>query len=95
MATSRTSLRVRNIGILSLILGLLGAAFYWWTPMGIVLSLAGLVFGLVGWTSDSRGSNAADHALVIGGTLLSLAALILGFVIADLNLELIKLHAFR
>jgi hypothetical protein len=92
METSRDRLSLRSLGFFSLMLGILGGAFYWWTPLGIVLSLAGLVIGFVGWTFARR--RTAGFGLLVSGMLFSLAALILDFVIAGLNLEIIDLRSF-
>jgi ABC-type xylose transport system permease subunit len=93
MQTRNVGLSVRELGIFSVILGLLGVGFYWWTPMGIVFGLAGLVIGFVGWTYTRR--HVPGFGLTVAGMLVSIAALILDFVVVGLDLEIIKLHAFR
>jgi hypothetical protein len=93
MESYKALVGTRGIGITSLIFGFLGAAFYWWLPLGIVLSLTGLVMGFVGWTMAR--SKTVGFGLSLAGMLLSLAALIWDWVIADLGLELIKLHSLR
>jgi hypothetical protein len=89
----RASARVRQIGILSLILGILAAGFYWWVPTGIILGLAGTTLGFVGWSYAGRHTTALPWLVV--GMLVSLAALALDFAIAAMDLEVIRLHAFR
>jgi hypothetical protein len=93
MESYKVPVRTRSLGIASLTFGLLGGAFYWWTPLGIVLSLTGLLMGLVGWTMARRAT--AGFGLSVAGMLLSLATLILDWVIAGLGLELIRLQALR
>jgi hypothetical protein len=93
METYKVPLSVRGVGIASLCFGVLGGAFYWWTPLGMVLSLTGLVMGFIGWTYARP--RTTGWGLTIAGMLLSLLVLILDSVVADLGLELIKLHAFR
>jgi hypothetical protein len=85
--------RTRGLGIVSLAFGILGGAFFWWTPLGMVFSITGLVIGFIGWTMARRMT--AGSELSIAGMLVSLAALILDCVIAGFGLELIKLHALR
>jgi hypothetical protein len=85
--------RARGLGITSLVFGLLGGLFYWWTPLGMVLSLAGLLVGFVGWTVARR--TTAGLRLSVAGILLSLATFILDCVIAGFGLELIQLHSLR
>src|SRR5271168_5392993 len=90
METTTTSVPMssRTLGIISLILGLCGGAFYWWTPLGIVLSLSGLLTGFIGWTFARR--KTSGFAMVIGAMLICIAALILDTVIASLGLEFIQ-----
>jgi hypothetical protein len=93
METYKAPKSVRVLGIGSVALALLGGALYWWTPMGMVLSLAGLLAGLIGWAYARPGT--AGIRLVVAGLLLSAAALTLDYVIAGMGLELIRFHALR
>src|SRR5262245_6508125 len=93
METDKTPVSVMTLGLTSVILGLLGAAFYWWTPLGMVISLSGLLAGFIGWTYARR--NTVGIRFTIGGMILCAAALTLDFVIAGLGLELVKFHALR
>jgi hypothetical protein len=93
MKTYKAPVRTRGIGIAALIFGLLGGAFYWWTPLGMILSLTGLLMGFVGGTTAPRKSTGLG--LSIAGMLVSLAALTLNCVIAGLGLELIEFDALR
>jgi hypothetical protein len=79
--------------ILSIILGVLGGAFCWWTPLGIVLSVAGLVSGFVGWTVHRRVS--PDVSLLITGMIVSAASLVLGCLIAGLGMEIFKVQSLQ
>ncbi len=88
-----TSLSIRRLGITSLVLGVLGAAFYWWTPTGMVISAAGVVFGFVGWTLARRTS--IGRGMVIAGALISVAALAFASTIASLGLETVRFTALR
>ncbi len=76
---------LRGLSVTALVFGVLGGAFYWWVPMGIVLSLAGLMFGFVDWTAARRRS--LDNRLSIVALLLSLATLALDIVIAYRGLQ--------
>ena len=49
MAFHHTHARTDGLGVLALIAALIGLAFFWWVPFGIVLSIVGLVLGIVGW----------------------------------------------
>jgi hypothetical protein len=93
MENYKVPVRVRGIAVASLVFGLLGGAFCWWTPLGMVLSLTGLLMGFGGWTMARRMT--VGIRLSIAGTLVSLATLVLNCVIAGWGLELIKLHALR
>ena len=61
----------RGIGVFSILFGLLGLAMCWWTPAGLVLSLAGLTLGFIGCAMSRRGRWASSAA----GLILSAAAL--------------------
>jgi hypothetical protein len=37
------------LGSISLIFGVLGGIFCWWTPMGMILSLTGILLGFAAW----------------------------------------------
>jgi hypothetical protein len=76
---------LRGVGIASIVFAILGAAFFWWLPMGIMLSMTGLTLAFVDWVSARRRS--ADHRVSIVGVLLSVAALTLCIVIAALGLQ--------
>jgi hypothetical protein len=93
METYKTPISIRALGITSLIFGILGAALYWWTPMGIVMSLTGLVTGFMGWTFASK--RVPGVGLAIAGMLLCLASLILDSVVAGVGAEVIKLHSLQ
>jgi mannose/fructose/N-acetylgalactosamine-specific phosphotransferase system component IIC len=67
--------------------------FYWWTPLGMVLSLTGLVTGWVGWLNAVPRTR--QRGLAIAGTILSAVAFILDLVVALLGLELIQLMPYR
>jgi hypothetical protein len=90
METYKVPVSTRGVGISSLLFGIIGAAFFWWTPLGMVLSLTGLVLGFVGWMMARRMS--AGSRLSLTGLVISLVAFALNCVIAGLGLELIRLH---
>ncbi len=93
MDTTRVPTSARNLGFVSLIFGVLGAVLYWWTPMGMVLSLAGLLVGFCGWMFAT--AHTATNRLLIVALIVCAAALILNLVIADLGLELVRFHGLR
>jgi hypothetical protein len=82
-----------NLGIVSLFFGLLGLAFCWWVPLGIVLSLAGLIIGIVSWVMAS--TRMVRSGLIVGGTILSLAVLVLDLVLAFEGIGVIWFSALR
>jgi hypothetical protein len=79
--------RTRGLSVASILFGLVGGLFYWWVPFGMVLSLAGLVLGIIDCVSARRRS--LDYRLAIIGTLLSAATLALDIVIALRGLEIV------
>jgi hypothetical protein len=93
MATYKTPARTRGLGLASLIFGILGLATWWWTPFGVVLSLAGLLIGFAGWVVASR--NASNLRLMVIGTLVSLAVLVLDLIVAANGWEIIRFTALR
>jgi len=80
---------LRALSVGSIVLGLLGGAFYWWAPLGIILSLSGLMLGLIDGISARRRS--LDFRLSIVGFLICAIALTLGLVIAFLGLQTVTL----
>jgi len=84
---------LRGFVVVSLIFGVLGGGFYWWVPMGMVLSMAGLLFGLVDWTMARRRS--LNARLSIAAIILSLATLALDIVIALNGLQTWTFGDFR
>ena len=93
MGTVTQPERFQGIAVGSLILGILGAVFFWWAPLGMVFSLTGLFMGLVAWLNAAN--RPASRPLAIAGTIVSAAALIVGLVVALTGLEIIELMPFR
>jgi hypothetical protein len=91
--TYKSPVSVWSLGFGSAFLGMLGAAFYWWTPFGMVLSLSGLVIGFIGWTFARR--RTAPLRLVMIGMLICVVALMLDSVIAINGLEWIQFQDLR
>jgi hypothetical protein len=82
---NQTGPGTRWLSYASIVLAFIGAAFFWWVPMGIVLSLAGMMFGLVDWMAARRRS--LDFRLAIAGVVMGALALALCSVIAALGLQ--------
>jgi hypothetical protein len=93
MTAFKTVFTIRGLGMVSLVAGLLGAAFCWWDPLGMVSSLTGLTLGFVGWMRAPSKTRSAHWAIV--GMLVCVAALVLDLTIAGFGLEIIRLHALR
>lgn len=91
MEAYNSPVSVKGLGITSVCLGLLGGMFYWWTPLGMVMSLAGLLSGFIGLTYARR--HTTGFGVLIAGVLLCALALILDFVIAGYGLELVKFQS--
>jgi hypothetical protein len=81
------------MSLVSIALGVLGAACYWWVPTGIVLSLAGLVIGFVGWVR-SRPRH-LSFGLGTAAFIVCVLALALDLTIAALGMETIRFTALR
>ncbi len=79
---------LRIFSVASIVFGVLGAAFYWWVPMGMVLSLGGLMLGFVDVMIARRRSLTFRLSLV--GLLVCAAALALDIVIFRLGLQTVN-----
>jgi hypothetical protein len=93
MAASNIQPLNRTLGMISVVLGVLGLALFWWAPFGMVLALAGLMFGAVGWIRSTHTGVVPAWAVV--GTLFCLAVLALDLTIAAVGLEVLQITAFR
>jgi hypothetical protein len=85
MDASNATRSLRGISVSSLIFGVLGGVFYWWLPLGMVLSLTGLLLGFADWTMARRRS--LDGRLSIVAMVLAAAALALDCAIAYQGLQ--------
>jgi hypothetical protein len=81
--TQPQGLRIFSMG--SILFGLLGGAFCWWVPLGMVLSLTGLMLGLIDAAIARRRSVTFRLSLI--GMLISVVALVLGIVIYSIGLQ--------
>jgi hypothetical protein len=79
--------------MISVALGILGLAFFWWAPFGMVMALAGLVVGAIGWIRSTPTGRTPAWAVV--GTLFCLAVLVLDVGVAWVGLETLQITAFR
>ncbi len=86
---------MQNLGVIALLCAILGFAFYWWTPFGMVLSLAGLTLGVVGCILVTPQVSNSRLAWLVAGTLLSACALALNLFIATRGLETVRLMVRR
>ncbi len=83
--TKTTQPNVRWLSYGSILLAVLGGAFFWWVPMGMVMSLAGLMVGFVDWNTARRRS--LYHRVAIIAIFLCAVALTLDCVVAYLGLQ--------
>jgi hypothetical protein len=88
----RTVPNARQIALLSWILSALGLAFYWWNPMGIVLSLCALLAGFIGCVSARR---QGSMTLALVGLFVALAVLALDCWVAASGLATLQFTALR
>jgi uncharacterized membrane protein len=72
----------------SLAFGLLGGVFAWWLPVGMILSLAGLVLALIGATFVRQEPD--ELRPILGAVLVNLAMFVLNCVLAAGGLELVR-----
>jgi hypothetical protein len=93
MAIESISGRSRSLGIAAVVLGLLGFGFYWWAPLGMVLSLTGLVMAIIGWVSGP--GVGGMRRLIVAGLVISAAALAVDVFVAVRGLEIIQLMPYR
>jgi hypothetical protein len=87
MDANEQPIQLRSLGVASIIFGLLGGVFFWWVPLGMVVSMSGLLIGFVDWVNTRRRS--LDNRLSIVGLLISGATLALDIVIALLGLQIV------
>jgi hypothetical protein len=89
----REVLTLHSLGSVSLLLGVLGAIFFWTVPTGIVLCIIGFLAGFIGLTMGPQSK--AVRSLLIAGVVVSLLALTLDSVAAGMGWETISFHALR
>jgi hypothetical protein len=87
METNQTTQSFRALSLASILFGVAGGAFSWWLPLGMVLSLTGLVLGFIDWVASRRRS--LDHRLALAGVAIGILTLALNIVIAALGLQLV------
>src|SRR5262249_29667768 len=78
---------VRGLSVAALVFGTLGLLLHWWVPLGLVLSLGGMLVGFTDWTLARRRS--LDHGLSLFAIFLSAAAFVLDIVIVSLGWQLV------
>jgi hypothetical protein len=93
MTFYNTFVRHQNFGILASILGVLGLAFFGWAPAGMILAVAGLLFGLIGLMRVRF--EAAGYSWVVVGLVLCAAALALDVWVAANGFTLVQLRSYQ
>jgi hypothetical protein len=88
MQREATAPSARVLGIVSYVLAVLGLAFYWWLPLGMVFSISGLAAGFIGWVRRPRRTGLA----VLLGCGMLLAVLALGVDLAAVWLDLVTVR---
>jgi hypothetical protein len=68
-----------GLGVAGFVLGLLGLLFFWFPPLGIVLSLLGVILGGSGMSAARR--NHSSSGLAIAGLVCGLIGLLLAIII--------------
>jgi hypothetical protein len=89
MDSQPTTQSLRGLSVGSIAFGVLGGAFFWWVPLGMVFGLAGLILGLVDWVSARRRS--ADYRLAI----VAVAALALDIAVAFMGMQSVTFGELR
>ena len=77
-----TPSRFNGLGMSSLVLSFFGLVFFWLVPLGIILSAAGIPVGIAGWVAARAGIR-GGLGFAIGGTVLSILALLIGIDMAS------------
>ena len=80
-----TPSRFNGLGISSLVLGFVGLLFFWLVPLGIIISAASIPLGIAGWVAARRGVR-GGLGFAVGGTVLSIIALLVGIDMASSGL---------
>lgn len=92
MAAFNAPAASRGMGMASLTLGFLGLAFFWLVPLGIIISLAGLLAGLFAWATAPPAPGRPN--LPMAGTALSAIGVLLSLVIAMGMYQTLRLDLF-
>lgn len=87
MNTTPAQRDVRVLTVTALIAAVVGGAFYWWVPLGIVASLAGLMIGFADWTRAR--SRSLDSRLSVLAMALAVVVLAVDIAVALLHLQTI------
>jgi hypothetical protein len=74
-----------GLSFVAILFGMVGGLFFWWVPMGVVLSLAGLLFGFIDWNIVRRRS--LDHSVAIIAMFISVTTFGLDLIVALLGLQ--------
>jgi hypothetical protein len=85
MDTQKTRETFHGLTLSTLTFGVLGGVLCWWVPMGMVMSLAGLMVGCIDFLMARRRS--LDLRLSVVGIVLSVAALALNIVVVALGMQ--------
>jgi hypothetical protein len=93
MAREMMNARSTGLCVASIVFGILGLVFYFWRPLGVVLSLAGLVLGLIG--SIRPGIRSRLHATSTIGFIVSAIALAIDVFVAVNGLQTIDMIPYR
>jgi hypothetical protein len=91
--TNLQPLNLRTLSFASIILGIAGGVFWWWVPLGMVVSISGLTTGFIDWANARRHSR--DYRMSIVGLVISAATLGLDIVIALLGWQLVTFGSLR
>lgn len=78
--TRLTRANVRGLGMTALAFGFLGLALFWFIPLGILISAAGLLLGIIGWLLAPGRPEPALRWVHLG-TALSALAFIVGLIV--------------
>ncbi len=93
MTAYPSQLDTRALAFTSIVLGLIGLALCWWLPLGLVVSFAGLIIGIIGLIRSSVHTTYRRIAVV--AALFCLAVVVFDLVLGANGLDLITFTALR
>jgi hypothetical protein len=92
MASTYSTPGSRGLALCSWLLSLGGLIFYWWVPLGMVLSLSGLTTAFIAWVQVPRHGR---RGLALGALLFAAAVLVADCLAVWYGLDTLRFSALR